>query len=54
MDPMGTIDSILTLIRTKNESYGPCGLENFFCNLMQTLIAVGMVLEIVIFESVNG
>ena len=38
MDPMGTIDSIIsiykeeyyTLICTKYESYGPCSLENFF------------------------
>ena len=35
MDLMGTIDSIYkeeyyTLICTKYESYGPCGLENFF------------------------
>ena len=42
MDPMGTIDSIYkeeyyTLICTKYESYGPCSLENFFFNLMQSL-----------------
>ena len=41
MDPMGTIDSIYkeeyyTLICTKYESYGPCSLENFFFNLMQS------------------
>ena len=35
MDPMGTIDSIYEegyykLIHTKYESYGPCGLDNFF------------------------
>ena len=38
MDPMGTIDSIhkeeyYTLICT---GYGPCSLENFFLNLMQS------------------
>ena len=56
-----------TLICTKYESYRPCGSENFFFffNLTQSfpnlndasdkiLIAFGMVLEIVIFESVNG
>ena len=42
MDPMCTINSIYkeeyyTLICTKCESYGPCGLENFFFfNLMQS------------------
>ena len=39
MDPMGTINNIYkeeywTLICTKYESYGPCGLENFFSFIM--------------------
>ena len=43
MDSMGTIDRFYkeeyyTLIRTKYETYGPCGLENILAHLSQRLI----------------
>ena len=51
MDPMGTIDSIYkedyyTLICTKYESYGPCGLENFFFQSNAIIPPISMMLQI--------